>query len=129
MVLGQNGVGGCRPALLTTPRNNDQATDEAYALKALGGPVRLRPLLMAASRAGAAVCRYDLTPAFDPPSQPTIAHHLTPLKQAGPIDDSKQRGTWAYYRLLPQTTDRLAAILTWPTGQPLTKTTPVGVPS
>ena len=95
--------------------------------KALGDPVRLRLLSMVASRAGGEVCVCDLTPAFDL-SQPTISHHLKLLKQAGLID-SERRGTWVYYRLLPQTTDRLASVLTRPGGQPVAGAAPAGAAS
>ncbi|MEU3227058.1 metalloregulator ArsR/SmtB family transcription factor [Streptomyces sp. NPDC006976] len=117
VVLGQSGAEGCCPALLTVPLDEDQATGLAKVFKALGDPVRLRLLSMIASRAGGEVCVCDLTPAFDL-SQPTISHHLKLLKQAGLID-SERRGTWVYYRLLPETTDHLAAILSRPAGQPL----------
>lgn len=121
VVLGQD-TGECCPALLTAPLDETQAVDLARVFKALGDPVRLRLLSMIASRAGGEVCVCDLTPAFDV-SQPTISHHLKLLKQAGLID-SERRGTWVYYRLLPEMTDRLAAILTRPTGQPPAGTAP-----
>ncbi|MEU2588744.1 metalloregulator ArsR/SmtB family transcription factor [Streptomyces avermitilis] len=73
-------------------------------------PVRL--LSMTASREGGEICVCDLTPAFDL-SPPTISHHLKLLKQAGLID-SERGGTWVYYRLLPETTDKLATVLTRP---------------
>ncbi|MCX5444126.1 MULTISPECIES: ArsR/SmtB family transcription factor [Streptomyces] len=114
-VLGQTDA--CCPGLLTAPLDEDQAAELATVFKALGDPVRLRLLSMIASRAGGEVCVCDLTPAFDL-SQPTISHHLKLLKQAGLID-SERRGTWVYYRLLPQMTDRLAGILTRPAGEPL----------
>lgn len=114
VVLGQDGTGEYCPGLLAAPLDEDSATDLAKVFKALGDPVRLRLLSMIASRAGGEVCVCDLTPAFDL-SQPTISHHLKLLKQAGLID-SERRGTWVYYRLLPQMTDRLAAILTRPAG-------------
>ncbi|MFJ9351211.1 ArsR/SmtB family transcription factor [Streptomyces sp. NPDC101237] len=115
-MLGQAGGEGCCPTLLTAPLDEEQAVDLARVFKALGDPVRLRLLSMIASRAGGEVCVCDLTPAFDL-SQPTISHHLKLLKQTGLID-SERRGTWVYYRLLPQTTDRLAALLTRPAEQP-----------
>ncbi|MGW5865764.1 ArsR/SmtB family transcription factor [Streptomyces sp. NPDC055239] len=116
VVLGQDGDGAaekCCPTLLTAPMAEDQAVELAKVFKALGDPVRLRLLSMIASREGkegGEICVCDLTPAFDL-SQPTISHHLKLLKQAGLID-SERRGTWVYYRLLPETTDRLAAVLT-----------------
>ncbi|WP_329122709.1 ArsR/SmtB family transcription factor [Streptomyces sp. NBC_01465] len=112
VVLGQDdGAAGCCPTpLLTAPLDEDQAADLAKVFKALGDPVRLRLLSMIASRAGGEVCVCDLTPAFEL-SQPTISHHLKLLREAGLIA-SERRGTWVYYRLLPETTDRLAAVLT-----------------
>jgi len=44
-------------------------------------------------------CVCDLTAAFDL-SQPTISHHLKVLRDAGLVESSR-RGTWAYYRLVP----------------------------
>ncbi|MFG3077186.1 ArsR/SmtB family transcription factor [Streptomyces sp. NPDC048225] len=109
--------GACCPGLLTAPLDEDQAVDLAKVFKALGDPVRLRLLSIIASRAGGEVCVCDLTPAFDL-SQPTISHHLKLLRQAGLID-CERRGTWVYYWLLPETTDRLAGILSRPVGEPL----------
>ncbi|MFE6686053.1 ArsR/SmtB family transcription factor [Streptomyces sp. NPDC057743] len=117
-VLDQDGaVDVCCPGLLAAPLDEGQATELAKVFKALGDPVRLRLLSMIASRAGGEVCVCDLTPAFDL-SQPTISHHLKLLRQAGLID-CERRGTWVYYWLLPQMTDRLAGILTRPAGEPL----------
>ncbi|MFF6874852.1 MULTISPECIES: metalloregulator ArsR/SmtB family transcription factor [unclassified Streptomyces] len=116
VVLGQDAAaGGCCPALLTTPLDEGQAVEPAKVFKALGDPVRLRLLSVIASRAGGEVCVCDLTPAFDL-SQPTISHHLKLLRRAGLID-CERRGTWVYYWLVPEMTDRLAAILTRPAGE------------
>ncbi|CAM5354789.1 hypothetical protein STENM223S_11781 [Streptomyces tendae] len=109
--------GTCCPGLLTAPLDEAQAVELAKVFKALGDPVRLRLLSMIASRAGGEVCVCDLTPAFDL-SQPTISHHLKLLRQAGLID-CERRGTWVYYWLVPETTDRLAGILSRPMGEPL----------
>ncbi|ROO85849.1 ArsR family transcriptional regulator [Actinocorallia herbida] len=114
-VLGQDGADGCGPALLTAPLAADEAGELARVFKALGDPVRLQLLSMIASRAGGEVCVCDLTPAFDL-SQPTISHHLKLLREAGLIE-GERRGTWVYYRLIAETTDRLAAILTRPGGR------------
>ena len=115
-VLGQDGQ-ECCPTLLTAPLSEDQAGELARVFKAIGDPVRLRLLSMIASQAGHEVCVCELTPAFDL-SQPTISHHLKLLRQAGLID-CERRGTWVYYWLLPEMTDRLAGILTRPAGEPL----------
>ncbi|MEV7403020.1 metalloregulator ArsR/SmtB family transcription factor [Streptomyces sp. NPDC091267] len=116
VVLGQEAAEGCCPTLLTAPLGEHQAAELAPVFKALGDPVRLRLLSMIASQQGGEICVCDLTPAFDL-SQPTISHHLKLLKQAGLIA-SERRGTWVYYRLLPERTDRLAAILTRPAEPP-----------
>ncbi|MGC0417997.1 ArsR/SmtB family transcription factor [Embleya sp. AB8] len=116
VVLGRDDADGCCPTLLTAPLDEESAADLARVFKALGDPVRLRLLSMIAARAGGEmggeICVCDLTPAFEL-SQPTISHHLKLLKQAGLID-SERRGTWVYYRLVPGTTDKLAAVLTRP---------------
>lgn len=106
----------CCPGLLVAPLGEDQAAELAKVFKALGDPIRLRLLSMIASRQGGEVCVCDLTPAFDL-SQPTISHHLKLLRQAGLID-CERRGTWVYYWLLPEMTDRLAGILTRPGSPP-----------
>ncbi|MFE6183073.1 ArsR/SmtB family transcription factor [Streptomyces sp. NPDC056465] len=118
VVMGRaGGVDGCCPGLLTAPMDEHQAVELAKVFKALGDPVRLRLLSMIASQAGGEVCVCDLTPAFDL-SQPTISHHLKLLRQAGLID-CERRGTWVYYWLLPEMTDRLAGILARPADEPL----------
>ncbi|MFG3364672.1 ArsR/SmtB family transcription factor [Streptomyces sp. NPDC090032] len=103
---------GCCPGLLAAPLDDEQAVELARVFKALGDPVRLRLLSMIATREGGEICVCDLTPAFDL-SQPTISHHLKLLRQAGLID-CERRGTWVYYWLLPEMTDKLAGILTRP---------------
>ncbi|MEU2439555.1 metalloregulator ArsR/SmtB family transcription factor [Streptomyces rubradiris] len=113
---GAGGADACCPGLLTAPLDEEQAAGLAKVFKALGDPVRLRLLSMIASKADGEVCVCELTPAFDL-SQPTISHHLKLLRQAGLID-CERRGTWVYYRLLPETTDRLAGLLSRPGGAP-----------
>ncbi len=95
--------------------------------KALADPVRLlrlRLLSMIASRAGGEGCVGDPTPAFGL-SQPTISHCPKLLREAGLIA-SERRGTWVYYRLLPETADRLAGILTRSGGTPILPTIGAG---
>ncbi|MYU35571.1 metalloregulator ArsR/SmtB family transcription factor [Streptomyces sp. SID8358] len=112
VTLAQGGAEGCCPTLSAAPMSEDRAVGLANVFKALGDPVRLRLLSMIASREGGEICVCDLTPAFDL-SQPTISHHLKLLKQAGLIG-SERRGTWVYYRLVPETTDKLASVLARP---------------
>ncbi|MFF0725161.1 ArsR/SmtB family transcription factor [Streptomyces sp. NPDC004134] len=112
LVLLDGNTGTCCPELTAAPLSEEKATNLAKAFKALGDPVRLRLLSMIASEEGGEVCVCNLTPAFDL-SQPTISHHLKLLREAGLIA-GERRGTWVYYRLIPETTDRLAALLARP---------------
>jgi ArsR family transcriptional regulator, arsenate/arsenite/antimonite-responsive transcriptional repressor len=75
------------------------AEREALAMrfKALADPTRVAIVNRLASTEECCVC--DLTAAFDL-AQPTISHHLKVLRDAGLVESSR-RGTWAYYRLVP----------------------------
>jgi ArsR family transcriptional regulator len=55
------------------------------------------------------VCVCDLNAAFDL-SQPTISHHLRILREAGLVDATR-RGTWAYYRVVPEAVGALRTAL------------------
>ncbi|HKE51792.1 MAG TPA: metalloregulator ArsR/SmtB family transcription factor, partial [Actinomycetes bacterium] len=44
-------------------------------------------------------------------SGPTMSYHLRLLREAGLVS-SQRRGTWVYYRLIPQALEQLAAVLT-----------------
>ncbi|MDX8148385.1 metalloregulator ArsR/SmtB family transcription factor [Lentzea sp. BCCO 10_0061] len=107
--------GGCCEPLSEEPLAEVQAVELAAMFKAIGDPVRLRLLSLIASRPSGEVCVCELTPAFKL-SQPTISHHLKLLRQAGLVD-SERRGTWVYYRVRPETTDRLAALLASVSGE------------
>ncbi len=43
-------------------------------------------------------------------SQPTVSHHLGILRRAGLVS-CERRGTWAYYRLVPEAVRDLARAL------------------
>ena len=89
-----------------------QAGVLASAFKALGDPARLRLISLVAAHEGADACACELT---DPIglSQPTVSHHLKILVDAG-ILARKQRGKWAYYRLVPEALNALAALIASP---------------
>jgi len=88
------------------PMARAAAEDLASIFKALSDPTRVAIV----NRLGAAseVCVCDLTAAFEL-SQPTISHHLRVLREAGLVE-SEGRGTWAYYRLVPEAIERLRDI-------------------
>ena len=73
-----------------------EAAQQAFLLKALANPTRLR-ILNLLSRYEGEVCVYEIVENF-PLEQPTISHHLRILRDAGLIDCEKQ-GLWAYYYL------------------------------
>ena len=81
----------------STGRGRPGATPAAF--KALGDGTRLSILRLIAAQPEA-ICACDIVDRFDV-SQPTIAHHLKVLRQAGLITVSR-RGIWAYYALDPQ---------------------------
>ena len=100
----------CCAPLGKEPIGQAEAEKLAVTLKALADPARLRLLSIVASSAGQEACVCDL---IDPVglSQPTVSHHLKVLTEAGFLSRSK-RGTWAYYRLVPDALGGVADFLT-----------------
>ncbi len=99
------------PVLCCGPATETLAVDDAALLaarfKALADPTRISIVNRLASADECCVC--DLTEAFDL-SQPTISHHLKVLRDAGLVESSR-RGTWAYYRLVPEAVQELRSTL------------------
>ncbi len=81
----------------------DAATRLASTFRALADPTRVSIVNRLACADECCVC--DLTEAFDL-SQPTVSHHLRILRDAGLVE-AERRGTWAYYRLVPEAIGRL----------------------
>src|ERR671934_2160063 len=95
----------CGPA---TPPLPEEARDELAAqFKALADPTRVAIVNRLAAAPEVCVC--DLTAAFDL-AQPTVSHHLRILREAGLVDATR-RGTWAYYRLVPEAVGALRTAL------------------
>jgi ArsR family transcriptional regulator, arsenate/arsenite/antimonite-responsive transcriptional repressor len=91
-----------------TPPLPEEARDELAArFKALADPTRVAIVNRLAGADEVCVC--DLNAAFDL-SQPTISHHLKILREAGLVD-STRRGTWAFYRLVPEAIESLRGAL------------------
>ena len=86
----------------------EQALRMVEVAKAIGDPIRLQLIDVLRKHAGK-VCVYELIPLFDV-SQSTLSHHLKKLREAG-IVDSERRGLWAYYYVVPEALDELAAWL------------------
>ncbi len=87
----------------------DQAACEDYArrFKALSDPARIALIARLAHRDEVCVC--DLVEGSGL-SQPTVSHHLGILRRAGLVS-CERRGTWAYYRLVPEAVRDLARAL------------------
>ena len=98
----------CCPVVQSPPMEAPAAERIASAFKVLADPARLRLLAMIASTDEACVC--DLTDSVGL-SQPTVSHHLKVLNDAGFVTREK-RGTWAYYRLVPEALSILRSALT-----------------
>lgn len=79
----------------------------ASRFKALSDPTRLAIVNRLAGSGEVCVC--DLVEEFEL-SQPTISHHLKLLREAGLVA-AERRGTWAYYRLVPEAIDGLRVAL------------------
>lgn len=94
---------------MTEALSADDAAELAHGFKALGDPVRLRLLSLIAARSGGEVCVCDLTDAFTL-TGPTISHHLKVLREAGLVA-SERRGTWVYYRVVPEKLAALSQLL------------------
>jgi ArsR family transcriptional regulator len=102
----------CCAPVTGTPLTEEQSIELARVFKAIADPVRLRLLSLIASHAGGEACVCDLTDAFEL-TGPTISHHLKVLREAGVIDGDR-RGTWIYYRVLPDTLRALSTVLVAP---------------
>ena len=89
------------------PLEPSVATDLAGRFRALADPTRVAIVNRLSGAEELCVC--DLTAAFDL-SQPTISHHLKILRDVGLVESSR-RGTWAYYRLVPEAVEALRGAL------------------
>jgi ArsR family transcriptional regulator len=88
----------------------------AAALRALADPARLRLMSFIASQPDGEACVCHLTGPVGL-SQPTVSHHLKLLNDAGLLEREK-RGTWVYYRIVPERIEAVrAALVTTPPRQ------------
>ncbi len=102
-------VAACCAPLTRESLPADRAEDLARSLKALADPARLRLISIVAASEGSEACVCDLTEPLGL-SQPTVSHHLKVLMDAGYLTRS-QRGTWAYYKLVPGALDAVSRLL------------------
>jgi len=95
----------CGPS--TTPLATEDASALADKFKALADPARV--VIVNRLAAADEVCVCDLNAALEL-SQPTVSHHLRVLRDAGLVESSR-RGTWAFYRLVPEAIEQLRGTL------------------
>jgi ArsR family transcriptional regulator, arsenate/arsenite/antimonite-responsive transcriptional repressor len=99
----------CCAAVTGSVLSPSEAEALARVFKALADPVRLRLLSMIAGAESGEACVCELTLGFRL-SGPTISHHLKVLREAGLIHGDR-RGTWIYYRAVPQALEAASAAL------------------
>src|SRR5437016_13815662 len=90
------------PMLCCGPETEPLEPGEAEALaarfKALADPARVAIVNRLAAADEVCVCDFVASLEL---AQPTVSHHLKVLRDAGVVESSR-RGTWAFYRLVPE---------------------------
>ncbi len=99
MKLSKPVVSCCSP-LLAGRLTPDEAINLAAIFRVLGEPARLQMLSLIAAQPSREVCACELAEPLGL-SQPTVSHHLKVLYEAGLLE-KERRGTWIYYRILPE---------------------------
>lgn len=101
-------VVACGP-LLQGPIAADEAERLARALRTIADPARLRLLSLIQAQPAGEACVCHLTEPLGL-SQPTVSHHLKVLLTAGLVE-RERRGSWAYYRVVPERLEALRDVL------------------
>jgi ArsR family transcriptional regulator len=94
----------CAPGAPPLPEG--ARVDLALRFKALADPTRIAIVNRLAGAGEVCVCAFEDLGL----SQPTISHHLRILREAGLVDVTR-RGTWAFYRLVPESVESLSRAL------------------
>lgn len=97
------------PPLLQEAIEPEQADQLAAALKVLADPARLRLLSLIQAQPAGEACVCHLTEPLGL-SQPTVSHHLKVLLNAGLVE-REQRGSWAFFRVVPEQLQALRGLL------------------
>jgi len=96
----------CAPGAPPLPKKSAEALADRF--KALSDPARVAIVNQLAGRGEVWTC--NLT-GFLGLSQPTVTHHLRVLREAGLIEIARKRGTFSFYRLVPEAMEQLAFAL------------------
>src|SRR4051812_15982788 len=100
----------CCTPLASAPLSASDALALAGQLKAVADPARLRLLSLMLANVDLEACTCDLTDALGL-SQPTVSHHLKKLTDAGLVYAHRREGSWTYSRVVPETLEGLAAVI------------------
>jgi ArsR family transcriptional regulator len=95
----------CCASVLAAPLGETDAASLARRFAALADPARLRLLSLIAAQEAGEVCACDLVAPLGR-SQPTVSHHLKVLREAGLVV-GERRGTWIWYRVVPEVLEQL----------------------
>jgi ArsR family transcriptional regulator, arsenate/arsenite/antimonite-responsive transcriptional repressor len=96
----------CAPGAPPLPES--ERTLLATRFKALADPTRVAIMNRLAGADEICVCVFVEELGL---AQPTVSHHLRVLREAGLVQATR-RGTWAFYRLVPEAVDQLGFALT-----------------
>jgi ArsR family transcriptional regulator len=99
----------CSPG--SPPLAKGVAASLAARFKALSDPNRVAIVNRLAGADEVCVCDFLDTLRL---SQPTVSHHLKVLREAGLVEVARKRGTWVFYRLVPEAVGELAFALGGP---------------
>ncbi|MBD2343821.1 ArsR/SmtB family transcription factor [Anabaena subtropica] len=102
----------CCQSVLSALIKPEEAVQTAAIFKVLGEPARLQLLSFIANQPTGEACVCELTEPLGL-SQPTVSHHLKVLYEVGLLA-KERRGTWIYYRLIPEQIEALRNALTLP---------------
>jgi ArsR family transcriptional regulator len=106
----------CCSPVLQAPLGRNDAEALAGAFKAIADPARLRLLSFLARQPSAEACVCYLVEPLGL-AQPTVSHHLKVLTDAGLVT-RERRGTWMFYRLVPERVEALREALALPSEKP-----------
>ena len=98
------------PPLLERALAAREADELARLLRVLADPARLRLLSLIQAQPEGEACVCHLVEPLGL-SQGTVSHHLKALLTAGLVT-REQRGSWAYYRVAPDSLESIRALLT-----------------
>jgi ArsR family transcriptional regulator len=105
-------ISNCCTPLLSGHLSQAEAAQLASVFRVLGEPARLQVLSLIAAQPTGEACVCELLEPLGL-AQPTVSHHLKVMYEAGLLE-KERRGTWIYYRLVPERFEVLHRILAKP---------------